>query len=760
MSSFISKRLRVLFLLLALGIASGTVVLLDHLTLGPRLGPHYDFFLRQRSSSPVSREILLINTGETAGNSELFTVLMTLTEMKASDLLLEARIGDSSSRPVVSELDIRRQLNDEFRLLDMNIRSLFSAIRSGSVSPADAPRYVDRLVELTEQGRDRLTSTLVERDEELFRAAGAFGSLWEATDFWPRQEGAASVHTHEQGSIRRVAPVTAAAEHPVFSSLKSRWTSSRFELVWTSSLFEPARSYTSGKVLVIFRKDGTETMIPLDRDGNILVDWPSFPFRRLDITGFIEYEEADRAMRTLLREAEALGFFSQTAPEKIPAYLYDYAAELKEALLNAPELSANPTAISSLSEVSRAQQKRSVWIAARAAYFESLDDYLYGNTEALLVNGYEEIVANEGLSAESAARITAMRDELIGAFAVMRDKYASLSGLRTLLGEQLASSYCIMGQVNEGSAAQSSALLANALLTGSHIKTLQNRYTLLGSLAAAIIIIIAVNALPSAALMFAGIIISAIAATVIGISFIFSGYWIEPLPLFCGSLAGIVFLFIINSSVALSRGRRIREAYGPAVSKTVLDELVRAGRPIPSQTTVENAAIIAVKDPSLPAAEDRADPLKAAKAHAKFRASVREVFTDAGGMIAGCHGDHIIVVFGGPTQRVYNEATRAISGHPALIACSLVLELLADKDNSWRFGMDYGPCAFSWSPQTGCIVNGRAAVRARILLSITSRLRVPAVVSSSVREKLEQPCRKLGSLGQSGSAREEFYELK
>ena len=730
--------------LAGLCIAAGIVFLSNYLLAGPRLGPHYDFFLNRRQP-PVSGEILLVGTGENVDNSDMYTVLMTLTELDASDLIFLAQISGTSSPILGNEWEIRQRFNDEFNLIGNNISNLFEGIRTGSVRPLEAPGYVETLVELTRNGRDRLTSALIAGNEELDRLTRVFGHVWEAGDIKAAPEDSpwyVSPRLDRGGKLRRIAPVLMAdtegnnplvVEHLVYRSLQSRWASSEIEFA------------EHGPVLAIHKKDGTELKIPLDKNGNILLDSSALQFKHIDIDSFREYEEADRNMRRLLKEAEDIGAFSKTRPERVPLYLHDHAVVLREELLNSPE-----------------QEVKAAWIAARDDYFLSLEDFLYGSAETTLVNGYEEIIAVENLNEENIARLVSLRDELIRCFAAMREKYLELAALRGFLSGEAAASYCIMGQVFAQSPADASALLANALLTGGHIIPGQNRYILFWSLGAVFFIMLIVHALRPAVMLTVGLIAAALCAAGFGWSFITSAYWIDPAIACVGCIFGIMFIFCVKTAIRRNGARNFRFAYSHVVSKPVMKELVRRGRPLLSETIIEHAAIIALKDPSMPGMEDKEEPAHAADTLAQFRAKVRDIFTNAGAVIISYEGGTVLACFGSPPQRIYSDRfdEEEISCNPALNAVRLVTELLRNSTINWHFGMDSGDCAFSWSPETGYTANGRAVVRARLLLSMTSRFQVRSIVADSVREYLNQPARKLGAMRQGDGGREYFYELK
>jgi class 3 adenylate cyclase len=206
-----------------------------------------------------------------------------------------------------------------------------------------------------------------------------------------------------------------------------------------------------------------------------------------------------------------------------------------------------------------------------------------------------------------------------------------------------------------------------------------------------------------------------------------------------------------------------------------------------TEINIARAAIIAVHDPSLAAKQDRASPLEAAKMTAEFQRAVSLVFIRAGAAITGCEGDTVFACFGSSLERVYLERTKNetqygddpkahSNHHPAAKAIGFITELLNQKNENnfaqskkavtdtsscaaWRFGIDCGDCAFSWSKESGYTANGRPVVRARILAALTSRYQAQVLITDAVREKIVQPVRKLNALGKNGEAGEYFYEL-
>ncbi|MDR1838398.1 MAG: hypothetical protein LBQ93_02270 [Treponema sp.] len=679
--------------------AALTAFLVNFFLAGPGLGFHYDFLLNRKKPPPVSHEILIIETDEFIDSGDIFSVLLTLTEMEAANLLFTGRVSPSSSPVTVTEAEIRRRFIEEYIILSTNIRNLFDAIRSGSVSPVQAPLYVNRLVELTEQGRDRLLAALINRDENLLRVIAVFENYLE-TDSKPQLD--------RDRKLRRVRPVDpeSSEEHPVFFSLKNRYADSQIETI------------EEKQVLWLLGHDGSELDIPLDSNGNIITPW-NCSFRRIGIKLFLEYDEAGRAMRSALVRADELGAFSQTLPEQSPLILGDYALMLREEMLQSPST----------------VEKREEWIRARENYFKSLDEFLNGHAEAVLVNGYDEVIAGEtSLNERGLAALAGMRDELKQSFAVMREEFDKLSGIHAALREDLAMSFCIMGPEIS---ADYSALLANALITGSHVKPVDSLYVFLFSLAASFVVLLIVFLMRPALVLIFGLSSSAAAAVAFSCVFIFYSYWLDPLVVLSSSLFGTFFVFYCKCAIINRRARLFRSAYGTAVSPVVLKELIRQGRPHLSDVVAAAAAVIAIKDINLLKREDAVKLQDAGKHKKAFYAWVKDIVYDAGAAIVGIEGDTILACFGSPLDKSVNPVYRA---------CAFVKELLNNEKISWRFGIDAGECTFYWSAETGYSVNGRPAVRARILVSKTARLKSRALVTGFIREMIGDNTNKTDTL--------------
>jgi class 3 adenylate cyclase len=796
MAAYISTKKSLLRFFVSFGVAALALIPLNYFMRGPRLGPHYDMLMRSRQSPRVSRELLLIETGVSGEGqgaadpsdniiepSVLASVLMALTELDAAALIVQAPVLGVSPGIGGVEDEFLLRLEAEFSLLESNIHNLFEAIRIGSIPPGESSRYVGDLIGLAERGKERLVSTLIRTDEAgmLFfqEAAAAFGNVWEADDLRVRliRSGAAREAGPEasalpsatpvedadirwyskprldpDGVFRRIAPVLGddrKTEHILYAALKGR--------------FEPAGVEDSDRGPVLrLRRDGTDTALPLDSRGAVLADMPrnGADFKRLPLETFIAYQAADKDLYRMLVEAEALGFYESLAPEAYPSFLYQYADSLREDMLKAPT-----------------GEKKARWLEARKGYLQALEVFFYGPTEMDLVAGYEKLMRSETLGEEGIGRIIALRDELSSHFMNIRVRYGELLETRKVLQDGAASSLCILGggRAGEGpSDIEASAVLANSILTGQVVIPLADRYVLFWSLAAALLCAFLLRKWGPAASLITGLLLICLTALVFIAGFIFTPYWIDPVVPLSGVSGAVFSSFACALLLKRQNADYFRRVYGPIIMPAYLRQVIRARRPLLSETLTAKAAVVAVRYGGFMAAENRSEPRVSAQAAEAFRKAVSKAFKNAGGTMVGCDGDLVLAAFGSPLERIalgriktevpYEDDAQGRGNHsPAAKAVGFILELLRENPEAaaWRFGIDTGECAFAYSSLAGYGAFGPAAVRARLLSNLAPRYKARIMVTGGVSEKIEGiALRRLDALpdGQ-GKDREVFYEL-
>jgi class 3 adenylate cyclase len=319
-------------------------------------------------------------------------------------------------------------------------------------------------------------------------------------------------------------------------------------------------------------------------------------------------------------------------------------------------------------------------------------------------------------------------------------------------------------------------VLANTLLGDRAVNPGQTLYVLFWSLLAVFVCLLIISRLKPPAALVTGLVLGLLSGAGFSWSFIISGYWIDPLIPASGILTGTLLVFSLSQVIRSRLAQRFRLAYGPYVGKSCLVQLIRAGRPLPSELIQTRAAVVAVRKQELLSHEDRQNPRSGAAEAVTFREEAARLFKKAGGVIIGCDGDLVLGCFGSPLERTAlggikpEPAASAVDPYtrsantPAERAASFIAEVLATnkaETASWRFGIDAGECSFRYLPVSGYSAFGRPVVRARILSSLAPRYKVQVVVSAAVSESLsDMPVRRLNVLKeQNGSEGEAFFQL-
>jgi class 3 adenylate cyclase len=264
--------------------------------------------------------------------------------------------------------------------------------------------------------------------------------------------------------------------------------------------------------------------------------------------------------------------------------------------------------------------------------------------------------------------------------------------------------------------------------------------------------------------------------TVFSVSFIFSGLWLDPqVPVAANAVS--VLISSVLAFISKNRYSRIfRLSYGPFISRSCLESVIRAGEPLPSQTVKTVAVAVAVKKanpissggPGLNSGELSAATLVA------FQKDVSETFRKAGATITGIEGSIVTVCFGSPLERAaiaekenppLNEAVifaNEVAAAFAQRAVDLVSIIGRRPDSAtWEFGIDTGTCSFTWTEVSGYSAIGVPVQRAKILAHLAGRYKTRIVISASMNKILPGlPVQKLGDLRRKdGSLDEAFYRL-
>ncbi|MDR2796057.1 MAG: hypothetical protein LBB47_05020 [Spirochaetaceae bacterium] len=773
----------------------------------PRLGPHYDFLaeLRPRlksarllekpapqdthdggtggassdqavapSDQAVAREILLIESGSGTENliaaQTVFALIMTLVEMDAASLLVETPVLGVSSGRALGEAELVYRFDDEFNIVEANIKNLFDGIRLGSIAPRDAARYVDDVIRLTEQGKNRLLSAAVQGDEEqaarLESASAVLGAVYMPGDLLvdvirpgsgapsPLNRLYVPVYSRPppdaDGKIRRIAPVLSVPdgqeyEYAAYSALKKRYSTSKIQVTDDGFLLEFGPETGNDEA-------GGQTFV---LDGNAALLFAPAPgegaFRKIELSLFLEYTEADRMLYRLLDEAPALARYADISVENYPPFLYEQALRLRETLLENPEA-----------------ELKERWKYLRAAYYDSLDKFFdeAGGAGAKIISSFGDLEEQENLDDSGRARLASLRDEQLEMFNTAKELYKDLAVQREKLSEQLNASFCILGPVSRDT--ELSAMFANSIITGNYTIPANIKQTLFSSIVIVLSLLFAVCRTGPALSFCFSVLMTALAVAGFSCSFILSGLWIDPLipglSLAAGSLVSSLYAVSIKNRNEIY----LRCVYGAIVPETYLKNIARSGGLINEKETIRKAAVVFVRCPGLTALENGTDPQKSAAALKRFRNETGAAFIKAGAVIAGCEGETLCAVFGSPLEHLSVSGSRKQRNaepekNAVIRAVGVVNSLTASRSavDELYIGIDYGDCVFSYTRLAGYTATGSAVFRSRLLSTLARNSKTGALISKNAGDRIDPGL--LARLPQAavpdGTAAELYYQL-
>jgi hypothetical protein len=723
----------------------------------PQLGSQYDFLMKLRpglgftsllnhnaqSGGTIYPEILLIETGgdghagsDLIAASTIFVIMMTLAEMNAGALLIETPVLGVSSGRALSETELVYRFDEEFNIVESNIKNLFDGIRLGSIAPLDAVRYVNDVIKLTEQGKNRLLSAAARGDEEqaaqLENAAAVFGSVYIPGDILvdviqpendtppPVNRLYFPVYSHpppdKDGNIRRIPPILRAAngteyEYAVYSALKKQFSTARISAA------------NDGFILTLANGPSDERRFILDKTASLLFGIPEGgggAFRKIDIALFLDYAETDKMLYRLLAESPTLAEYANISLENYPPFLYEQAQLVRDTLLENP-----------------GQELHERWIRLRTAYYDSLDVFFDKNegAESKIISSFKNLNEQENLDNLGSERLESLRNEQLEMIFTARDLYRDIFALREQLKNELYESFCILGPISRDT--ELSAMFANSIMTGYYTIPANIKQILFASLFVILFLLCMMNKMKSFFSFCFCILMTALIVAGFSYSFIVSGLWIDPLipgsAFAAGSFASSLFALFIEKQSEI----RLRCMCGAIAPEAYLKKILQSGVPLEKELNAK-AAIVTIIRPDISVIENGPDAKKSASLLKNYHNKICSGFIKAGAVIIICDKDTISAAFGSPLECIAAQKTQA-ENNPASRAVTVLRALFKNQLPAEKLyaGIDYGECAFSYSPLAGYAAAGSAVFRSRVLSTVARRSNSPALISKTASEQID-----------------------
>jgi hypothetical protein len=474
------------------------------------------------------------------------------------------------------------------------------------------------------------------------------------------------------------------------------------------------------------------------------------PFRRLSMEAFTKYSRLEEKLERSLSDLEEAGYFARTSAEAHPTVLHSRTQDTLRDLLDAPT-----------------DDTKSAWKEAKAHYVLSVEKLLDGTTEAVLIQGFESMLAEESLDEAQALHVRELQKTVVESFDETRTVFDELTQLRNLLAATVKGACCVVGgspdpqrvQENvwlEPTPAETAAVQIHSIRTGRYsiIPTgwEQRIYIAIPGLLFALLL----SVLGLAWVLIAGVLTLCAAAAGFSVLFVYTGIFIHPVS------AALVPAVAVAATMLAAWSLRLRYtwAIGPGLGarlprpgRWVIGSLDRPpeGLPIPTYS-----AILTVRSGA-----DIGGPVDQ---RTEFYDTVAREIKKHGGVIVGAEDFIVQAAFGTPLDRPSGRLGVDLGTHVnrALGAVSALIEEKEGLQREWSFGMDAGECAYYLSPIRGLSVEGRPAVFARILSGLAARHRHRILATEDILEIAgdDWKARKLDSLVDKASGQEKsFYAL-
>ena len=715
-------------------------------------GAVFDALLARRPAPVPSRDILLLEADsaalEEAGNLPwnreiLADGLALLTEMEAGAVVFDASVENETFRERGARDELRAAFEREFSLLKNNVKTLFDAIRLGSVRPKDSISFVNEILALADGSKARLMDAAGnrERDRELRfeKAERTFGRVYHAqAPLEPDNQLVRSTFARF-GLSESQDPLG----YALLAAVRDRIG---------NPPIEPSLKGVVLKGAVLPGKGTVDIEIPLDENGSILIEPPrgsaGSDFRRLSFETLLRHARQEKELAAELKAMERAGYVVDTGKDLSPSSVYEYAAGV-------------------------GMEKTGEWRALRERFYLSAAHFLEGEAEEKILSGYDELLVSPTLTEEGKASLLGLKSAAANSFERARGKLRGLVRLRGTLKGELVGSICVVAPALRSpvSRVKTAASLADSILSERFLRIFPSgaAFAVAASLAFALSTIIAF--LGPAATLAVGIPVVVLSAAGSAALLVFLGAWLNPL------LAGGSAAVAVAVSAALAfaeRGelrRAMLRAFAPRLSPESLKKLAKSHDPHILAGEKREASIVAVRAKGISEYPTSSDSRQIVSAFRLYHETVGDILKREGALLYALEGELIFASFGAPLPREDHRNRAGLAAAAVIDAEDALVRAFSEAGialptGTLRVGVDSGLCDFGvagLSGFSGYAAFGPVPVRARLLSGLAERYgcRILATenAKNGIGDKFE--ALRLDKLVTKADGSEEyFYELR
>lgn len=680
-------------------------------------GPIYERLKAARKSSAPSRELLIIETDSAAISmvgpqpwpiEEWTEALYLLAEMECARLVSDVPVPVSNSSLFRPDFALADSIERELSRISYNIRTLFDAIRLGSVRPKDAEAYVAELVEMTDSAKKRLRESAAGTEKEnrvkpLEDAEAALGA------FYGDRARFSDIERNIAAASFSYAGVSPESGPPVFAALLDRLGKPSMLMSADKLVLGGARMPEGARLDVV---------IPLHKGTAILFD-STESIRRISFEPLFRHRRLESELLLRLKAMENEGYPMTSGSVVAPLPLYNAIAELR-------------------TEIAEDRDKKDQWRSGRNRFFASVETLLSGEAEKQTLAAFDALLNSPDIDVEGRILVSRQKENAQAAFAAARVTNAELSTLRSLLRKELTGTFCFAGP-----SASTGASFVQAVFSNRFIRTPRQRDRFIAIFLPAFVcglILLRVQR-RSISVTIAFTTIAAEAAVAVGI-FITYGLWLSPVSTPTATLAMATTSMIIAA---------------------VTNPQIRKQRP----GTELIATVLVVRAKGLSDFAPTTSPRCLVAAFHCFRTFVAEKLESRGAVIRAVEGETISATFenssGMPGRALLAcEAAVAIVSAREELRRTLEAEGISFTFPPLRVGLEDGPCVVGAGDGTGGLLLGTAATRARILASLAERYEASILASEDISRKIGDrfEVKQLDRLkGKTSGLDEVFYQI-
>lgn len=666
----------------------------------------FDGFLKFRPSPPEDPSIVLVDIDDQAvstigtwpiSRSITGDGLMLLAEMGAKHAVFDIEYTDKSPRGVNSEIIetvIPELLATDIGSLQYNIVSLFEAVSAGYIPVEEAHDYIDDLVGLAENTKEKIieaiVNVVVDNDVYLGQAARFFGNAWFTVNMRLSVEDNVPLglreYTIDHASIKNstnygiqtlprvdivpvIKPILQHAAGAGFTnadadsdgirrriflmhSYQDNWFG---QLVFKPLLHEfgnPEIELYPRKIIVknaqIKDKEKTLT-IPISSEGAVLLDWPHKKYdESFNHISFYFLYMHDLLFDDLIHNVEvgvSRNYFYGIAEADVILDLYTQAKNLKKAIMEGVVPRDNVSEYRVLRDNCLAQVKALLSLQIDQELLELLDEIL--QDPDLDSYSAEQYLQFKSEIPEFFSSTTGIFDNLI---AIREDRFAPLDG-----------AFCIIGQTNTGSTDLGAnpfakaypnigthASLVNMLINGKFILELSPLWSVLISLFVGLFIVKAsqnMHPFKATALGLGvgiGIILIAI------LLFVSTGKYLAMIPLAGPVLLSFISVSFLRFFIAEKEKGFLRSAFSRYLSAEVIKQIIANPDKLKLGGEERTMTAIFTDIQGFSTLAENMSPVELVAMLNRYLTGMSDIVLELGGTIDKYEGDAIIAFFGAP----------------------------------------------------------------------------------------------------------------